>query len=180
MLNRFRPEDISERYLDWLSDPEVNRFSQRYGQPRPIAGEARKWLDSRAPDEVVYAIFAPGLGHVGNVKYGPIDHANRRADISILIGERAAWNRGIGAEAVYLVTRHLFFDRGLVRVDAGSANPAFIRLAEKLGWRVEGVLRQHVRLGDRLVDWTLLAQMADEFRARPNFERTMVAAGGQP
>jgi RimJ/RimL family protein N-acetyltransferase len=172
VLRPFRPEDITERYLDWLADPEVNRYSRRLGQPRPSMAEARRWLEARAAEEFVYAITMPGLGHVGNVKAGPIDRANGRADISILIGERRAWNRGVGAEAVYLVTRYLFMDHRLDRVDAGSGNPAFIRLVGKLGWRIEKVLGEKVRIGDGWLDWTVVAQHRSEFRRRPEYERT--------
>ena len=171
VLRPFRPEDISERYLDWLADPDVNRYSRRLGQPRPTRAEARRWLDEREPEEFVYAVTSDELGHVGNIKAGPIDRANSRADISILIGERRAWNAGVGAEAVYLVTRHLFLDHGLARVDAGSGNPAFLRLVEKLGWGVEEVLTARVQIGGEWVDWTLVAQHRDEFRRRPEYER---------
>jgi len=100
VLRPFRCEDISERYLDWLGDVEVNCFSQRFGQTRPSPGEARRWLESRGPEELVYKTIDPALDHVGNIKAGPIDRANGRADISILIGDREAWHRGVGAEAV--------------------------------------------------------------------------------
>jgi RimJ/RimL family protein N-acetyltransferase len=171
VLRPFRPEDISERYLDWLADPDVNRYSRRLGQPRPTRAEARSWLDAREPEEFVYAITTEELGHVGNVKAGPIERANSRADISILIGERRAWNSGVGAETVYLVTRHLFLDHGLDRVDAGSGNPAFLRLVAKLGWRVEKVLPARVQIDGDWVDWTLVAQHRDEFRRRPEYEQ---------
>jgi RimJ/RimL family protein N-acetyltransferase len=71
---------------------------------------------------------------------------------------------------MYLVTRHLFEDRALNRVDAGSANPAFIRMVRKLGWRQEGVLLQRANIGGCLLDWTLVAQLAAEFKHRSEFE----------
>jgi RimJ/RimL family protein N-acetyltransferase len=171
LLRPFRPEDITERYLDWLADRETNRYSRRFGQPRPTRAAARRWLEERAPEEFVYAVTSEALGHVGNIKAGPIDRDNNRADISILLGERRAWNCGFGAEAVYLVTRRLFLHHGLGRVDAGSGNPAFLRLVDKLGWRVEKVLRNHVQIGGEWLDWTLVAQHRDEFRRRPEYEQ---------
>lgn len=169
LLRPLGPEAVDERYLAWLNDPEVNRFSQRHGHHTTL-GEARAYLETLGADETVLGIEVDDLGHVGNVKYGPIDHHNRRCDISILIGEHAAWGRGVGTEAIYLVSRHLFETRGLNRLDAGSANPAFLKLVDKLGWRVEGVLRERVRIGDRFLDWTLVAQLRGEFRRRPEYE----------
>lgn len=169
-LRPFLPDDIHDRYLDWLADAEVNRYSQRLGAPRPSAEEARAYLAGLAEGEAVLGIHHPEHGHVGNVKYGPIDTQNNRADISILIGERSVWGKGVGAEAIYLVSKYLFRHRGVNRVDAGSRNPAFIRAVEKLGWKAEGVLRQRIRTDEGYADYTLLAQLAEEFVDRPEFE----------
>lgn len=166
----FTADMITDRYLDWLADDEVNKFSRRFGQARPTSAEAHAWLRGLSAEECVLAILDPELGHVGNIKFGPIDRQNARADLSILVGEHGSWNRGIGTEATYLASRHLFKVVGLNRVDAGSGNPAFIRMVEKLGWRREGLLRQHVRIGDRFVDWILVAQLAAEFHRRPELE----------
>lgn len=169
-LRRFTAADITARYLAWLSDAEVNRYSRRLGQPPVSAAAARRYLAGLAPDEVVLAIHLEPEGHVGNVKFGPVDHAKGRADISIVIGEPGAWGRGVGTEAVYLVSRYLFEEMGLERLDAGSGNPAFVAMVEGLGWRREKVLSAHVRAGDRLLDWTLLAQRRGEFRRCPELE----------
>ena len=171
ILAPFRIDDISERYLSWLNDPVVNAYSRRR-QARKAADRASaiQYLANLEPDEVVLAVHTAADGHVGNVKYGPVDRDNLRADISILIGERPVWGQGLGAEAVYLVTRYLLETLGLHRVDAGSNNPAFLRMVEKLGWRVEGVLRERVRVGDTFRDHILVAQLSTEFRRRSEYE----------
>ncbi len=170
VLRRFDSTQIHERYLAWLNDPVVNEYSQRRDGP-PIGGvEARRYLDGLRADEVVLAIHHSKHGHVGNLKYGPVDWANRRADISIVIGEPAAWGQGVGAEAVYLVSKYLFNELGLRRVDAGSGNPAFVRLVQKLGWKVERVFRERIGASDRYHDRTLVAQLSEDFVRRPNYE----------
>jgi RimJ/RimL family protein N-acetyltransferase len=169
-LRPFGADDISERYLGWLTDPEVNRYSRRANSGAVTRRQALDYLQGLQDSEIVLAILHDGHGHVGNIKYGPIDRRNSRADISILIGEPAVWGKGIGAEAVYLLTRHLFEEEGLNRVDAGSVNPGFLRLVEKLGWRREGVLRERVHLPDGAYDSVLVAQLRSEFERRPEFE----------
>lgn len=164
----FGPDRITDRYVAWLNDPEVNAYSRRKGM-RTTAEDAGRYLDSLRVDEHVLAILM-GDEHVGNVKFGPVDWQNACADISILIGERAAWGRGIGAEAIYLVSRHLLTEVGLNRVHADSFNPAFLKLVDKLGWRIEGVLRERVRLGERFFDDTVVSLLAREFRVVEAFE----------
>ncbi len=163
-LEQFGVDDISAAYLAWLSDPEVNRYSRRSAQGPVSRTDAEDYLAGLAPDEIVLAIRHTAHGHVGNLKYGPIDAVGGSADISILIGERKCWGLGIGCEAIYLVSRYLFGEVGLVRVEAGTCNPAFIRTVEKLGWRTEDVMPAHVRIGDKLMDYTRLAQGRGEFR----------------
>jgi len=68
------------------------------------------------------------------------------------------------------LTRHMFLDRGLHRGDAGTGNPAFVRLVLKLGWRIEGVLRRCVCIGAEWLDWTLVAQLRDQFEFRGECE----------
>ncbi|WP_425403018.1 GNAT family N-acetyltransferase [Hwanghaeella sp.] len=172
-LRPFLPGDVHDRYLDWLADPVVNEYSQRRGAPRPTAREAQAYLSGLAEGEAVLGIHHPEHGHVGNVKFGPVDRPNGRADISILIGEPAVWGKGVGTEAIYLVSKYLFRTEALNRVDAGSRNPAFIRAVTKLGWKTEGVLRQRIGTPEGYKDYTLLAQLAEEFTERPEFEQAI-------
>lgn len=164
------PHRVTDRYVAWMNDPEVNTYSRRKGTVTTTE-DAVRYLNSLRADEHVLAILM-GDEHVGNVKFGPIDWQNACADISILVGERKVWGLGIGAEAVYLVSQHLLKTLGLNRVHADSCNPAFLRLVEKLGWQVEGVLRERVRLDDRFFDDTVVSLLAREFRVIDAFEPT--------
>ena len=169
-LRVFTPADITDRYLRWLVDEEVNRYSRRRCDVAVTAEDAAAYLDGLGDDEIVLAIHHEQFGHVGNIKYGPVDWANRRADISILIGETSVWGQGVGARATDLVTAFLFREAGLNRVEAGSNNPAFIAMVQKLGWRVEGVLRDYVKDGDSYRDHTMLALLRDDWAAAPSVE----------
>ena len=175
-LRRFTPDQVDERYLSWLNDPQVNAFSRRLGTTTSLS-EAKAYLAGLHADACVLAIRHATLGHVGNIKYGPIDRANARADISILIGEPATWGKSIGREAVYLLTRHLFQVEGLSRVDAGSGNPAFLRMVQSLGWRIEGCQRARVKIQGQFIDWTLVALLRTEFVERPCYHTAHAAAG---
>ena len=165
-LETFTADDISAAYLAWLVDAEVNRYSRRTGQDPVSQADALDYLARLAADEIVLAIHHTAHGHVGNIKYGPVDWAGQSADISILIGERQCWGQGIGSEAIYLVSQYLFGEIGLIRVTAGTCNPAFIRTVEKLGWHIEGVMPAHIRIGKQWMDYTNLAQERGEFRER--------------
>ena len=176
-LRPFGIEQMTTRYLGWLNDPEVNRWSRRSEMGNIDEVAARAYLKSLVDDERILGIHLAGDGHIGNIKFGPIDWANSRTDISIVIGERHVWGRGVGAEAVYLVSQYLFETLGLNRLDAGSCNPAFVKMVQNIGWRVEGVLRERVRLGDQFYPYTILAQLRSEFARLDRFEVPYVNSG---
>src|SRR5207248_192937 len=120
-------DDVSDRYVGWLNDPIVNRYSRRQFSTHTTA-DVRRFVEAIGPDEGVLAIVTGDAGtHVGNIQFGPIDRRARCAEIRILIGDRSVWGRGYGTEAIYLVTRHLLSDLGLHRIEANSCNPAFCR-----------------------------------------------------
>jgi ribosomal-protein-alanine N-acetyltransferase len=164
--------DISDEYVEWLNDPIVNRYSRRNLHPSGVT-DIERFLATLHPTEKVLAIIHKGDDrHIGNIKYGPIQWEGRSADISILIGNRAYWSRGIATEAIYLVSRHLFQSLNLHRVEAGSANPAFCKVvSEKLGWQPEGTLRDKVLLSGEHCDYYLFSLLQHEFATIDEFEK---------
>jgi RimJ/RimL family protein N-acetyltransferase len=162
-LEPFTVDNITPAYLSWLVDPVVNQYSHRLGASKPTAEEAREWVSLRAKDEIIFAISTEDFGHIGNIKYGPVNWANCAADISILIGSVESWGNGFGREATYLVSKHLFLDRGLNRLFAGSVNPGYIRMVEKLGWQREGIQREEARVAGTFADSVLLSLLKREF-----------------
>ena len=73
----------------------------------------------------------------------------RHAGIDLFVGG-AFQGRGIGPEAIRLVARHLFEERGHHRltIDPAVANERAIRAYEKVGFRRVGVMRRYERGGD--------------------------------
>lgn len=169
ILVRFSERDISDKYISWLNDGDVNYYSRRH-RHRFSKADARNYLMALPESHVILAIRHNREGHVGNIGIGPVDWPNRCCDIGILIGEKRVWGRGIAKEAIYLASRYLFEDLKLHRVEAGSANPAFVKAVTRLGWRVEGTQRDRVLIDGVWHSWTLTAQLEDEFHRNVEFE----------
>jgi dethiobiotin synthetase len=75
--------------------------------------------------------------------------------------------RGLGADTVRTVARHLFAERGhhRVTIDPAAANTRAIRAYERVGFRAVGVLRAYERGPDgRWHDGLLMDLLADEVR----------------
>lgn len=123
---------------------------------RSIAGE---W------GEVVFAIEVDGEV-AGIVQYGEEnDPEYRHASVDIALG--AAWHgRGLGAEALRVLARHLFEDRGHHRltIDPAAENERAIRCYSSVGFKPVGVVREAERRGERWRDALLMDLLARELR----------------
>ncbi|MAO55604.1 MAG: hypothetical protein CMM61_07895 [Rhodospirillaceae bacterium] len=136
VLEPFPQDLLTDRYVGWLNDPEVVRFSEQRHM-RHTVESCRDFVASFAgTPNGLWAIRekAEEGRHVGNIST-EVDPIAATGDIRILIGERAAWGTGIGAEAWMAVMAHLFDDLGLAQVTAGTleGNTGMLRIMEKSG-----------------------------------------------
>ena len=158
-----RPQDISEAYIGWLNDPEINRFLEsRFAVQDRTSVEAfvSSMIDSER--DLLLGIHDRALGrHVGNVKLGPIDRRHGLGEIGIMIGDRAAWGRGIGSSAIRCLTAIAKDELGLRKLTAGCyASNVGSRMAfEKAGFHVEGVRTAHFLLEGGPEDAVLLGKL---------------------
>jgi len=163
--------DITVDYLNWLNDPDVNRYSRRRNFPTSEMA-IEKYIKSLRDDEAVLAIHVKAENcHIGNIKYGAIDWPNRSCEIEILIGEKEQWGKGLGSEAMYLVTSHLFLSLNINRVEAKSANPAFARMVTgNLGWAQVGELRERFYLDGKYISYLWFSILRKEFQRIEEYE----------
>ncbi|MFB3785057.1 MAG: GNAT family N-acetyltransferase [bacterium] len=148
----------------WANDPEAARLLDR---ARPVSElEHDQWFDSlpQRPDSVFFAIEANDYGkHIGNVWLAGIDLRHRKAEIRILIGEGDNQNKGLGTEAIELITHYAFTKLNLHKVYAYvlSINPRARRAFEKAGFVLEGTLRQDRWSENQYIDVFLLGRIRE-------------------
>lgn len=160
--------DCTDRYVAWLADPEVNGFLETRWSPQPlesIRGFVASMVDS--PHSYLFAIIERATGmHVGNVKVGPVNPHHAFADVSYFIGERSAWGKGLGTEAVVLATTFGFERLGLHRLQAGlyESNIGSQRVLEKSGYTYEGRLLKQLFIEDRWEDHVWFGALRDTWK----------------
>lgn len=151
----FEDRHLTARYVGWLNDPEVVRYSEQRHRRHDLDG-CRHWVEAmRTGSHPLWAIEAneSRLGHVGNIA-AYIDIANKVADVTILIGERASWGKGIGAEAWAAVCDWLVACALMRKVTGGTmaANRGMVRIMERAGMRPDGVRAGQFLLNGQAVD----------------------------
>lgn len=148
ILRQIEEGDCTPAYIKWLNDPEVNQYLETrwVGQDE---GSIKEFIRSQRSNahSILFAIcLAEGMGHIGNIKIGPINKHHGYGAISYFIGEKSLWGKGIASEAVGLVCNFAFTELGLRRVEAGAYASAVgsWKALEHNGFVREGVFRKQV------------------------------------
>lgn len=166
-LREVRLSDVNENYYAWLNDSSVNQYLETRFFSSSIHNIEQfvKQMDCKS-DEIFFAICdKQNDKHIGNIKLGPINWLHRFGDISLFIGDKNYWGKGVATEAISLVTRFGFNKLYLNKIKAGcyannlGSKKAFL----KAGYIVEGTLRKQVFSNGNYQDSYILGILSDEF-----------------
>ena len=154
-----------------MRDAEVLRFTRT---PDPMPQDwLRQWFDRYdGHDRIAFAVIADdeaeGDELVGYAVTGPVDREALEVELGYAIAPGAR-GRGVATQTLRLLTRWAF-EEGMVRVTAliSVQNPASARVAEKVGYAFEGVLRSRHHIGDQRVDLQSWSILPGELDRRPD------------
>ena len=170
-LRPFRPDELP-LLRRWHDDGAV---MVHWGERQPVVDEAQL-AATLAPGGPFMAFEGCGLfcicdetgRPIGRVHYESPAFRDRRAQLGIVLGERDAWDRGYGTEALIVLLNWLFNHRGMHRawltVQANNARAR--RVYERIGFAREGTLREHNFYDGRWHDEHVYGLLAAEFNAR--------------
>ena len=136
-----------------LPDHDIDKLQQIYA------------LWAKDPTRLVWAIVDRAADIViGEVLLTELDEGNRSCGFRIWIA--GAHGRGLGTEATRLAVRHGLEFCGLNRIqlEVYAFNPRARRVYEKVGFVLEGTMRQALRFDDGWVDAHLMAVLAEDWR----------------
>jgi len=145
-----------------LGEPSV---AQWWGTPATREAVVQDLL--RESDTVAFVIEADGEVAGAIQYYEETDPDYRSAGIDVYLGARFQ-DRGIGTEALALLARFLFEERGHHRltIDPAASNPRAIRAYAKVGFRPVGVMREYERGRDGTFhDGLLMDLLRNELRS---------------
>lgn len=161
-LRHLTLEDATERYANWLNDPECLKFRGPKAFPTDMVSLKHYLENIAASGDLRLAVCIKDTGeHIGNVALNSILWVHGSAELSILIGAKHQWGKGYGKEVIQAVSKHAFGSMGLRRLWAESPNPSFNSAVKALNWAHEGKKRKAFLLEGQHVDiecWGLLKE----------------------
>lgn len=166
----FTQKHFTQRYISWLNDPEVVRFSEQRHQ-KHTKKTCQKYITSfkNTKNKLLAIELKDSHHHIGNISILR-NMQNRVADIHILIGEKKEWGKGYGGEAFELVLKMLLQDANIRKISAGamSENKGMIKLACSCEMKVEAVIPKYFYWNGKEVDLVCMAKYSQSYRDRKN------------
>jgi len=165
-LRPFCEDDINKWYL-WFNDEEVTKYSYHGVFPATYHTQKEFFckLYSDKTNLQLAIVTKKNNILIGTVGLHQINFLHQRADISIIIGEKNYWNKGYATDAVKILIKHGFNKMNLHRITAGvvEENIASLNLFLKLGFKKEGILREHKFANNKFSNVIQLGLIKKEF-----------------
>lgn len=171
-LRPFTAGDI-DQLIAWVPSAE---FLLQFAGPRfqyPLTrAQLETFIERSAGEEPLHLPFTAVDGAdgqaIGHIQMVSIDRQNRSLTIGrVLIGPAELRGRGLGRQMLAAALRIAFEELAMHRVDLSvfDFNKPAIACYERLGFRREGVLRDHRRVGNGYWSSILMSILEDEWRA---------------
>ena len=133
------------KWHNWFNDQDVTEYMQKGVFPNTVQKQ-KEFFENLYKDTsslqlgIIHARKSELVGIIGLHK---IDFVHRNADISIMIGEKVYYGKGLGAEALSLIIKHAFHKLNLIKLTGGmiSTNTTTKKLFVKCGFKREGTFR---------------------------------------
>jgi len=109
---------------------------------------------------------------IGTCTLAALDMENRRAELGFALA-RPNWRRGYMSEALPILLQFAFCEMQLHRVwaDTDPRNSPSIRVLERLGFRREGLLREHYWVQDEPQDGLVYGLLGSEWQQKRDLVR---------
>ena len=143
IFKRVSIEHVSNDYVSWLNDPEVNMYLETRGNY--TLDLLKSYIEEQYNKEIYFwAInIRDSKKHIGNIKIDPINKENNSGEYGILIGDKLNWGKGFASEASLRIINYCFDELRLSKITLGviEDNISAVNLYKKLGFTINEVIK---------------------------------------
>ena len=166
----------------WRNDDEIQSLT---GGNKYFVSSAKEkqWVEEKIIDNaknIYLAICLKETGKmIGYLSINDIDWRNKKALWGgLIIGDKEQLNKGCATEASLLMLDYVFSERGLHRFFGHwlKSNHPSLRVATKLGFQQEGILRDCVYKANSFHDLVVLSILKEEFeKVKENLQNESIS-----
>lgn len=173
-LSAEEPEMIAKVEVRWQRDSEYVRLADsqmEIASERKIKERVEKRLEKGPqPERYPFSIRTLAEDRLIGILGLWLDLIHSEAWVGIGIGERDAWSKGYGTDAMKLCLRYAFLELGVQRVSLGlfEYNSRALRSYEKAGFQLEGSTRKDVLREGKRFDSLWMGILREEWMAMQN------------
>ena len=141
LLRSFCLEDITDRYVGWLNDPRVVRFSNQRFLAHDRASCLQYLYSFAGTDNLFLSVRRLDTSQTIGTMTAYISSHHGTVDVGILIGDTSVWGGGYGQDAWNALTNWLLAQDSIRKLTGGTlaCNKAMARIMERSGMQLEAV-----------------------------------------
>lgn len=165
---RLRPLEKGDMELKvkWFNDPKVNKtlvLNEKLQLDKSLEWFDKAVRDDSRRDFIIETKDGEPIGVTGLLE---IDRVHGTAECFCVIGQKKFWGKGIGTEVHSLLLQLAFDELNLHKIWAVvyTNNAAVLKIVEKLGFSIEGTLREEKYIRGKRIDLLRIGVLRDEFK----------------
>ncbi|MGC9513032.1 MAG: GNAT family N-acetyltransferase [Fidelibacterota bacterium] len=154
-------EEDAEYIRQMENDPEVRFTLFLYKPLTQESAEKKVWEMISSPDIFMFMVMEKESGQmIGQTGLVRVDFVSRAAVFYIAIHHKASRSRGYGTEATRLMIDYAFQTLNLNRIQlhVNTENTPAVHIYKKLGFEIEGTLRQAMYHGGKYCDFYVMGK----------------------
>jgi ribosomal-protein-alanine N-acetyltransferase len=141
IFKRLSQEHVSNDYVSWINDPEVNMYLETRGNY--TLDLLKSYIEEQYKKDIYFwAIHLKESNkHIGNIKIDPINLNTNSGEYGILVGDKTNWGKGYAKEASLKIIEYCFNNLKLSKITLGVVddNINAVKLYKKIGFKVNEV-----------------------------------------
>jgi ribosomal-protein-alanine N-acetyltransferase len=141
IFKRLSLEHVSNDYVSWINDPEVNMYLETRGNY--TLDLLKSYIEEQYKKDIYFwAIhLKESKKHIGNIKIDPINLNTNSGEYGILMGDKTNWGKGYAKEASLKIIEYCFNNLKLSKITLGviDDNINAVKLYKKIGFKVNEV-----------------------------------------
>lgn len=166
--------DMWRTYYHWRMDHEVMYWATGEAHQASLVPEEafmsrfdEAVLTDHHQESGILGIYTESSMFIGEVSYRDMDVVAGTAVLGIMIGDKSHWGQGYGTDAIRTLCRFLFdrFRLRRIQLDTWAGNERAIKSYAKVGFQIEGRLRDAALVNGQPMDQVVMGLLRSEFVA---------------